>query len=153
MLAKHSFFICVSNSRQYVVQSSTVLMKSFYHYTQLLTVFIRSTLVRSRFCKDLESKGLSVRIINYIEDIFFFFGERSKFISSSGYQRLYFHEWRVHDLSQKKKKKPHKYSVYFMLLTLSGRRFNKIQYSSFPLFPVAYPTATHYNITFQAREM
>ena len=32
-----------------------------------------------------------------------------------------------------------KYSVYFMLLTLSGRRFIKIQYSCFPLFPVAYP--------------
>ena len=26
-----------------------------------------------------------------------------------------------------------------MLLTLSGRSFIKIQYSSFPLFPVAYP--------------
>ena len=26
-----------------------------------------------------------------------------------------------------------------MLLTLSGRGFIKIQYSSFPLFPVAYP--------------
>ena len=26
-----------------------------------------------------------------------------------------------------------------MLFTLSGRSFNKIQYSSFPLFPVAYP--------------
>ena len=32
-----------------------------------------------------------------------------------------------------------KYSVYFMFLTLSGRSFIKIQYSSFPLFPVAYP--------------
>ena len=32
-----------------------------------------------------------------------------------------------------------KYSVYFMLVTLSGRSFIKIQYSSFPLFPVAYP--------------
>ena len=32
-----------------------------------------------------------------------------------------------------------KYSVYFMLLTLSGRSFIKIQYSSFSLFPVAYP--------------
>ena len=31
------------------------------------------------------------------------------------------------------------YSVYFMLLTLSGRCFIKIQYSSFPLLPVAYP--------------
>ena len=39
-----------------------------------------------------------------------------------------------------------KYSVYFMLLTLSGRTFIKIQYSSFPLFPVAYlfRIATHY---------
>ena len=35
--------------------------------------------------------------------------------------------------------KKNKYSVYFMLLTLSGRSFIKIQYSSFPLFPVAYP--------------
>ena len=32
-----------------------------------------------------------------------------------------------------------KYSVYFMHLTLSGRSFIKIQYTSFPLFPVAYP--------------
>ena len=34
-----------------------------------------------------------------------------------------------------------------MLLTLSGRSFIKIQYSSFPLFPVAYPfrIATNYN--------
>ena len=34
-----------------------------------------------------------------------------------------------------------------MLLTLSGRRFIKIQYTSFPLFPVAYPfrIATHYH--------
>ena len=31
-----------------------------------------------------------------------------------------------------------KYSVYFMLLTLSGRSFIKIRYSSFLLFPVAY---------------
>ena len=33
-----------------------------------------------------------------------------------------------------------------MLLTLSGRSFIKIQYSSFPVFPVAYPSriATHY---------
>ena len=35
--------------------------------------------------------------------------------------------------------KKDKYSVYFILLTLSGRSFIKIQYSSFPLFPVAYP--------------
>ena len=41
------------------------------------------------------------------------------------------------DLSPKKNK--YRYSVYFMLLTLSGRSFIKIQYSSFPLFPVAYP--------------
>ena len=36
-----------------------------------------------------------------------------------------------------------------MLLTLSGRSFIKIQYSSFPLFPVPYPfrIATYYNIT------
>ena len=36
-----------------------------------------------------------------------------------------------------------------MLLTLSGRSFIKIQYSSFPLLPVAYPfrIATHYNTT------
>ena len=42
------------------------------------------------------------------------------------------------------KKKP-KYSVYFMRLTLSRRSFIKIQYSSFPLFPVAYlfRIATH----------
>ena len=40
-----------------------------------------------------------------------------------------------------------------MLLNLSGRSFIKIQYSSFPLFPVAYPfrIATHYNITSSAR--
>ena len=45
-----------------------------------------------------------------------------------------------------------KYSVYFMLLTLSGRSFIKIKYSSFPLFPVAYPfgIATCYNITSSA---
>ena len=41
------------------------------------------------------------------------------------------------DLSQKKKTT--KYSVCFMLLTLSGRSFIKTKYSSFPLFPVAYP--------------
>ena len=35
--------------------------------------------------------------------------------------------------------KKNKYSVYFMLLTLSGRSFIKIQYSSFSLFLVAYP--------------
>ena len=29
--------------------------------------------------------------------------------------------------------------VYFMLLTLSGRSFIKIKYSSLPLFPVVYP--------------
>ena len=48
-----------------------------------------------------------------------------------------------------------KYSVYFMLLILSGRSFIKIQYSSFPLFPVAYPfrLATHYNITSSARNV
>ena len=36
-----------------------------------------------------------------------------------------------------------------MFLTLSGRSFIKIQYNSFPLFPVACPfrIATHYNIT------
>ena len=40
-----------------------------------------------------------------------------------------------------------------MLLTLSGRSFIKIQYSSFPLFLVAYPfrIATLYNITSNAR--
>ena len=40
-----------------------------------------------------------------------------------------------------------------MLLTLSGRSYIKIQYSSFPLFPVAYPSriAIHYNITSSAR--
>ena len=40
-----------------------------------------------------------------------------------------------------------------MLLTLSGRSFIKIQYSSFPLFPVAYPfrIAKHYNITSSTR--
>ena len=39
-----------------------------------------------------------------------------------------------------------------MLLTLSWRSFIKIQYSSFPLFRVAYPfrLATHYNITWSA---
>ena len=37
-------------------------------------------------------------------------------------------------------KNNNKYSVYFMLLTHFGRSFKiKIQYSSFPLFPVAYP--------------
>ena len=42
-----------------------------------------------------------------------------------------------------------------MLLSLSGRSFIKIQYSSFPLFPVAYPfrIATHYNITSSARNV
>ena len=47
------------------------------------------------------------------------------------------------------------YSVYFMLLTLSGRRFIKIQYSSFPLFSMAYPShiATHYNIKSSARNV
>ena len=37
-----------------------------------------------------------------------------------------------------------------MLLTLSGRSFIKIQYTSFPLFPVAYPfrmaTQLQYNV-------
>ena len=47
------------------------------------------------------------------------------------------------------------YSVYFMLLTLSGRRFIKIQYSSFPLFSMAYPShiATHYNIKSRVRNV
>ena len=42
-----------------------------------------------------------------------------------------------------------------MLLTLSGRSFIKIQYSSFPLFPVAYlfRIATYYNITSSARQV
>ena len=42
-----------------------------------------------------------------------------------------------------------------MLLTLSGRSFIKIQYSSFPLFSVAYAfrRATHYNIIRQVHEM
>ena len=103
-----------------------------------------------------------------IEDIFS--SERSKFISLSGHHQKYFHEWRSHewkyyrrcsrdeinlDLSLKNKKK---YSVNFMLwtlLTLSGRSFIKIQYSSFLLFPVAYPShiATHYNITSSARNV
>ena len=53
-----------------------------------------------------------------------------------------------------KKKKP-KYYVYFMLLTLSGRGFIKIQYSSFPLFSVLCPfrIATNYNITSSARNV
>ena len=40
-----------------------------------------------------------------------------------------------------------------MLLILSGRSFIKTQYSSFPLFPVAYPfrIATYYNITSSGR--
>ena len=48
-----------------------------------------------------------------------------------------------------------KYSVYFMLSTLSGRSFIKIQYSSFPLFPLAYPfrIATHYIITSSVRNV
>ena len=48
-----------------------------------------------------------------------------------------------------------KNSVYFMLLTLSGRSYMEIQYSSFPLFPVAYPSrlATHYNITSSTRNI
>ena len=47
-----------------------------------------------------------------------------------------------------------KYSVYFMLSTLSRRSFIKIQYSSFPLLPVAYSSrvATHYNITSSAKK-
>ena len=35
--------------------------------------------------------------------------------------------------------KKNRCSIYFMLLTLSGRRFIKIRNTSFPLFPVAYP--------------
>ena len=40
-----------------------------------------------------------------------------------------------------------------MLLTLFGRSFIKIQYSSFPLFPVAYAfrIAMYYNITSSVR--
>ena len=51
--------------------------------------------------------------------------------------------------------KENKYSVYFMLLTLSGRIFIKIQCTSFPLFPVAYPfcIAMHYSITSSARNV
>ena len=47
------------------------------------------------------------------------------------------------------------YSVYFMLLTLSGRSLIKIQYSSFSLLPVAYPfrIAMYYNITSSARNV
>ena len=44
------------------------------------------------FDEYIESKG--------IEDIytfFFFFCERSKFISSIGHHRSYFHEWRSHE--------------------------------------------------------
>ena len=33
-----------------------------------------------------------------------------------------------------------------MLLTLCGRSFIKIQYNSFPLFPVAYPFRIHSNV-------
>ena len=41
-----------------------------------------------------------------------------------------------------------------MLLTLSWRSFIKIQYSSFPLFPVTYPCiATYHNITSSARNL
>ena len=41
-----------------------------------------------------------------------------------------------------------------MISTLSGRSFIKIQYSSFPFFPVVYPfrIATYYNITSSKRE-
>ena len=43
------------------------------------------------------------------------------------------------------------YSVYFMLLTLSGRNFIKIQYSSFCLFiprgvPLPHSNALQYNV-------
>ena len=50
---------------------------------------------------------------------------------------------------------PPKYSDYFMLLTLSGRSFIKIQYSSFPSLPVAYPfqKITRYNIMSSARNV
>ena len=59
----------------------------------------------------------------------------------------------VHEMSTFTEK--HKYSVYFMLLTLSGRSFIKLQYTSFPLFPVEYPfgIATHYNITSSMRSV
>ena len=42
-----------------------------------------------------------------------------------------------------------------MLLTLFERSFFKIQCSSFPLFPVAYPfrIAMHHNITLSARNV
>ena len=42
-----------------------------------------------------------------------------------------------------------------MLLTLSGRSYIKIQYGSFPLVPVAYPSriAKHYNFTSSARNI
>ena len=42
-----------------------------------------------------------------------------------------------------------------MLLTLSGRSFIIIQYNSFPLFPVAYPSciAKHYKITSSVRNV
>ena len=48
-----------------------------------------------------------------------------------------------------------KYSVYFMFLTLSGRSYIKIQYSSFPSFPLAYLSriATHDNFTSSARNV
>ena len=48
----------------------------------------------------------------------------------------------VHEMKEisifHRKKNP-KYSIYFMLLTLSGRSFIKIQCSSCPLFLVSYP--------------
>ena len=98
----------------------------------------------------------------YIEDICFFRRKIKIYfiewtpsvIFSRSHERKYY-RWCSLDeinfnLSPEKKN-----SVYFMLLTLSGRRFIKIQFSSFPLFPVAYPfgIATYYNITSSARNL
>ena len=89
--------------------------------------------------------------VKYIEDIWGFFWRKieiyfiewtpSVLFSRVAQPRvkilpMVFTRWnKFRSFTEKKKK----YSVYFMLLTLSGRSFTKIQYSSFPLFPVAYP--------------
>ena len=56
---------------------------------------------------------------------------------TDGVHEIKFHEIKFRSFTEKKPN--NKYSVYFMLLTLSGRGFIKIQFSSFPLFPVVYP--------------
>ena len=101
-----------------------------------------------------DSSGMSVYLDEYNRGYIyiFFFRERSKFhfiewtpsviFSQVGQPRvkilpMVFMRWNKLRSFTAKKKNNNKYSVYFMLLILSGRSFIKIQYSSFPLFPVA----------------